>query len=179
MHLPVTLRAVLTVLRFPTLTTSVLHLVVFTGTHSWNWSCSTNTSDGNVTNWILVPCSPLALLAQFGGGGGEAGERTTGAKALFCLTAAEKEKTPWEELQLDTAMVGLEGTTETQTNQFIHVLTTQCSSPSKWTNCSWETSSKWKQNEGLDRMRWVFGPGHLCHWPLYVSVTEEKITQWI
>lgn len=64
---------------------------------------------------MVSPCSPLALLAeQLGGGGGEAGGRTTGAKALFCLTAAEKEKTPCEELQLETAMVGLEGTTETE-----------------------------------------------------------------
>lgn len=63
-----------------------------------------------------LPCSPLALLPeQLGGGGGDAGGRTTGAKALFCLTAAEKEKTPWEELQLVTAMVGLEGTTGGET----------------------------------------------------------------
>ncbi len=63
---------------------------------------------------VMSPCSPLELLEQFGGGGGEAVGLTTGAKALFCLTAAEKEKTPWEELQLETAMVGLEGTTKTQ-----------------------------------------------------------------
>lgn len=62
---------------------------------------------------VSSPCSPLVLLEQFGGGGDAVG-RTTGAKALFCLTAAEKEKTPWEELQLETAMVGLEGTTGKQ-----------------------------------------------------------------
>lgn len=56
-------------------------------------------------------------------GGGEFWGRTTGAKALFCLTAAEtmlageKEKMPEELLQLDArlvddAMVGLDGTTE-------------------------------------------------------------------
>lgn len=56
-------------------------------------------------------------------GGGEFWGRTTGAKALFCLTAAdtmlagEKEKMPEELLQLegklvDEAMVGLDGTTE-------------------------------------------------------------------
>lgn len=55
-------------------------------------------------------------------GGGDDGGRTTGAKADFCLTAAdtmlagEKEKTPEEEEQLEgreveEAMVGLEGTT--------------------------------------------------------------------
>lgn len=55
-------------------------------------------------------------------GGGDEGGRTTGAKADFCLTAAdtmlagEKEKTPEEEEQLEgreveEAMVGLEGTT--------------------------------------------------------------------
>lgn len=55
-------------------------------------------------------------------GGGEFWGRTTGAKALFCLTAAdtmlagEKEKMPEELLQLegrlvDEAMVGLDGTT--------------------------------------------------------------------
>lgn len=44
---------------------------------------------------VVSPCSPLELLAeQLEGGGGEAWGRTTGAKALFCLTAAEKEKTP-------------------------------------------------------------------------------------
>lgn len=32
------------------------------------------------------PCSPLELLEQLGGGG-EAVGLTTGAKALFCLTA--------------------------------------------------------------------------------------------
>lgn len=63
---------------------------------------------------VSSPCSPLVLLEQFGGGGGDAVGRTTGAKALFCLTAAEKEKTPWEELQLET-IVGLEGTTGKQT----------------------------------------------------------------
>lgn len=61
------------------------------------------------------PCSPLELLLEQFGGGGDADGRTTGAKALFCLTAAEKAKTPWEELQLETAMVGLEGTTEHDT----------------------------------------------------------------
>lgn len=56
-------------------------------------------------------------------GGGEFWGRTTGAKALFCFTAAEtmlageKEKMPEELLQLegrlvDEAMVGLDGTTE-------------------------------------------------------------------
>lgn len=56
-------------------------------------------------------------------GGGEEEGLTTGAKADFCLTAAEtmlageKEKTPEEEEQLDgreveEAMVGLDGTTE-------------------------------------------------------------------
>lgn len=55
-------------------------------------------------------------------GGGEEEGLTTGAKADFCLTAAEtmlageKEKTPEEEEQLDgreveEAMVGLDGTT--------------------------------------------------------------------
>lgn len=55
-------------------------------------------------------------------GGGEFWGRTTGAKALFCLTAAdtmfagEKEKMPEELLQLegrlvDEAIVGLDGTT--------------------------------------------------------------------
>lgn len=53
-------------------------------------------------------------------GGGEAWGRTTGANALFCLTAdtmlaGEKEKMPEELLQLEgrlveEAMVGLEGT---------------------------------------------------------------------
>lgn len=62
---------------------------------------------------------PLALVQV---GGGEAWGRTTGAKALFCLTAdtmlaGEKEKMPEELLQLEgrlveEAMVGLEGTTE-------------------------------------------------------------------
>ena len=55
-------------------------------------------------------------------GGGEFWGRTTGAKALFCLTAdtmlaGEKEKMPEELLQLEArlveeAMVGLDGTTE-------------------------------------------------------------------
>lgn len=70
----------------------------------------------------LLPCRLLALpLVQVGGG--EFWGRTTGAKALFCLTAAdtmlagEKEKMPEELLQLegrlvDEAMVGLDGTTE-------------------------------------------------------------------
>lgn len=54
-------------------------------------------------------------------GGGEVWGRTTGAKALFCLTAdtmlaGEKEKMPEELLQLEArlveeAMVGLDGTT--------------------------------------------------------------------
>lgn len=62
---------------------------------------------------------PLALVQV---GGGEAWGRTTGAKALFCLTAdtmlaGEKENMPEELLQLEgrlveEAMVGLEGTTE-------------------------------------------------------------------
>lgn len=62
---------------------------------------------------------PLALVQV---GGGEFWGRTTGAKALFCLTAdtmlaGEKEKMPEELLQLEgrlveEAMVGLEGTTE-------------------------------------------------------------------
>lgn len=61
------------------------------------------------------------MLVQVGGG--EFWGRTTGAKALFCLTAAEtmlageKEKMPEELLQLEgrlveDAMVGLDGTTE-------------------------------------------------------------------
>lgn len=69
-----------------------------------------------------LPCRLLVLvLVQVGGG--EFWGRTTGAKALFCLTAAdtmlagEKEKMPEELLQLegklvDEAMVGLDGTTE-------------------------------------------------------------------
>ncbi len=62
---------------------------------------------------------PLALVQV---GGGETWGRTTGAKALFCLTAetmlaGEKEKMPEELLQfegrlVEEAMVGLEGTTE-------------------------------------------------------------------
>lgn len=70
---------------------------------------------------VPSPWSPLPFaLVQVGGG--EAWGRTTGAKALFCLTAdtmfaGEKEKMPEELLQLegrlvDEAMVGLEGTTE-------------------------------------------------------------------
>lgn len=66
-----------------------------------------------------LPWSPLALVQE--GGGDEEG-LTTGAKADFCLTAAdtmlagEKEKTPEEEEQLEgreveEAMVGLDGTT--------------------------------------------------------------------
>lgn len=62
---------------------------------------------------------PLALVQE---GGGEEEGLTTGAKADFCLTAAdtmlagEKEKTPEEEEQLEgseveEAIVGLEGTT--------------------------------------------------------------------
>ncbi len=69
-----------------------------------------------------LPCRLLAL-ALVHVGGGEFWGRTTGAKALFCLTAAdtmlagEKEKMPEELLQLegrlvDEAMVGLDGTTE-------------------------------------------------------------------
>lgn len=61
----------------------------------------------------------MALVQE--GGGDEEG-LTTGAKADFCLTAAdtmlagEKEKTPEEEEQLEgreveEAMVGLDGTT--------------------------------------------------------------------
>lgn len=69
-----------------------------------------------------LPCRLLELpLVHVGGG--EFWGRTTGAKALFCLTAAdtmlagEKEKMPEELLQLegrlvDEAMVGLDGTTE-------------------------------------------------------------------
>lgn len=75
-----------------------------------------------------LPCSPLALLEQLGGGGGDADGRTTGAKALFCLTAAEKEKTPWEELQLETAIVGLEGTTGTHT----HTRSTSLTNLTSW-----------------------------------------------
>lgn len=70
---------------------------------------------------VRLPCRLLAL-ALVHVGGGEFGGRTTGAKALFCLTAAEtmlageKEKIPEELLQLegklvDEAMVGLDGTT--------------------------------------------------------------------
>lgn len=69
-----------------------------------------------------LPCRLLAL-ALVHVGGGEFWGRTTGAKALFCLTAAdtmlagEKEKMPEELLQLegrlvDDAIVGLDGTTE-------------------------------------------------------------------
>lgn len=58
------------------------------------------------------PCRPLTVLAEQVVGGGEAVGLRTGAKALFCLTVAEKEKTPWDELQLDTTMGGLEGTTK-------------------------------------------------------------------
>lgn len=71
------------------------------------------------------PCLPcrLLVLVLVQVGGGEFWGRTTGAKALFCLTAAdtmlagEKEKMPEELLQLegklvDEAMVGLDGTTE-------------------------------------------------------------------
>lgn len=65
------------------------------------------------------PCRPLALVQE---GGGDDEGRTTGAKADFCLTAAdtmlagEKENTPEEEEQLEgseveEAMVGLDGTT--------------------------------------------------------------------
>lgn len=61
----------------------------------------------------------MALVQE---GGGEEEGLTTGAKADFCLTAAdtmlagEKEKTPEEEEQLegrevDEAIVGLDGTT--------------------------------------------------------------------
>lgn len=63
----------------------------------------------------------LFALALVHVGGGEFWGRTTGAKALFCLTAAdtilagEKEKIPEELLQLegrlvDDAIVGLDGT---------------------------------------------------------------------
>lgn len=67
-----------------------------------------------------IACRPLPLaLVQVGGG--EFWGLTTGAKALFCLTAAdtmlagEKEKIPEELLQLegrlvDEAIVGLDGT---------------------------------------------------------------------
>lgn len=69
-----------------------------------------------------LPCRLLAL-ALVHVGGGEFWGRTTGANALFCLTAAdtmlagEKEKMPEELLQLegrlvDDAIVGLDGTTE-------------------------------------------------------------------
>lgn len=69
-----------------------------------------------------LPCRLLAL-ALVHVGGGEFWGRTTGAKALFCFTAAdtilagEKEKMPEELLQLegrlvDEAIVGLDGTTE-------------------------------------------------------------------
>lgn len=69
-----------------------------------------------------LPCKLLALVLVHVGGG-EFWGRTTGAKALFCFTAAdtmlagEKEKMPEELLQLegrlvDEAMVGLDGTTE-------------------------------------------------------------------
>lgn len=62
---------------------------------------------------------PLALVQE---GGGDDEGLTTGAKADFCLTAAdtmlagEKEKTPEEEEQLEgreveEAIVGLDGTT--------------------------------------------------------------------
>ena len=60
-------------------------------------------------------------------GGGVVWGRTTGAKALFCLAAAEmtlageKEKTPWAGLQLETDMVGLEGTTATQRERQLSV----------------------------------------------------------
>lgn len=68
-----------------------------------------------------LPCRLLAL-ALVHVGGGEFWGRTTGAKALFCFTAAdtilagEKEKMPEELLQLegrlvDEAIVGLDGTT--------------------------------------------------------------------
>lgn len=69
-----------------------------------------------------LPCRLLTLpLVHVGGG--EFWGLTTGAKALFCLTAAdtmlagEKEKMPEELLQLegrlvDEAIVGLDGTTE-------------------------------------------------------------------
>lgn len=66
-----------------------------------------------------LPCRPLALVQE---GGGDDEGLTTGAKADFCLTAAdtmlagEKENTPEEEEQLEgseveEAMVGLDGTT--------------------------------------------------------------------
>ena len=68
---------------------------------------------------LTLQAVPILVLGHVGGG--EAWGRTTGAKALFCLTAdtmlaGEKEKMPEEELQLegrlvDEAMVGLEGTT--------------------------------------------------------------------
>lgn len=68
-----------------------------------------------------LPWRPLTLELVHEGGGEEEG-LTTGAKADFCLTAAdtmlagEKEKTPEEEEQLEgreveEAMVGLDGTT--------------------------------------------------------------------
>lgn len=70
-------------------------------------------------NRAKLPWSPLALVQE---GGGDEDGLTTGAKADFCLTAAdtmlagEKEKTPEEEEQLEgreveEAMVGLDGTT--------------------------------------------------------------------
>lgn len=68
---------------------------------------------GRDSPWRLFP---LALVQV---GGGEACGRTTGAKALFCLTAeimltGEKEKTPAgvEELAMEEAPSGgLEGMT--------------------------------------------------------------------
>lgn len=80
---------------------------------------------GNIQKNYAFSCSPCRLLAValVHVGGGEFWGLTTGAKALFCLTAAdtmlagEKEKMPEELLQLegrlvDEAMVGLDGTTE-------------------------------------------------------------------
>lgn len=77
------------------------------------------------SRWLRSLSLPwrLLALALVHVGGGEFWGRTTGAKALFCLTAAdtmlagEKEKMPEELLQLEgrlveEAMVGLDGTTE-------------------------------------------------------------------
>lgn len=85
----------------------------------WAFKGPVCTRDYSATSFL--PCRLLAV-ALVHVGGGEFWGRTTGAKALFCLTAAdtmlagEKEKMPEELLQLegrlvDDAMVGLDGTT--------------------------------------------------------------------